>query len=126
MAKRGKYTSHNIKLHEHEEKTILFLLQRGYSVELIAPTGISRTPDIILDGARWEMKAPEGDTKWTISRNLNKGRGQSNKIIVDLRRCKRTDEKCLREIQNYFSASRSISEILVITKKQRAVVYKKS
>ena len=125
MAKRGIYISHNVTLHDHERSTINFLLQKGYSVELVRPTNICRKPDILLNGVQYEIKSPLGDTKWTISRNLNKGRGQSNRIIIDLRRCKRSDEKCLREIRNYLAESRSVIEIIAITKDCRQIVYSK-
>ena len=58
--KVGRIEKNGIKLEDHEEKTIRFLLKYGFNIELIRPVSIPKmnNPDILVSGAIWEIKAP--------------------------------------------------------------------
>ncbi|MBQ7515010.1 MAG: hypothetical protein IJS96_01900 [Schwartzia sp.] len=48
------------------------------------------TPDISIDGVLWEIKSPTGNSRHTMKHTLQKAAHQSNHVIVDLRRCRKT------------------------------------
>lgn len=117
MGGSGKITPNGVLLQKHEMKTVLFLTGQGYDVELIPKVdkkGV-HTPDILVDGVKWEMKSPTGDSKYTMQNNIQAALRQSCYIILDLRRVKRTEDKCLREIEKEFTFSKRIRHIKVIT-----------
>lgn len=62
MKKKGKITPNGVVLKTHENATAVFLTEQGFDVELIPASNIEgvHTPDIKMDGLKWEMKAPLG------------------------------------------------------------------
>ena len=93
----------------------------GSDVELIPKSekkGI-RTPDIIMDGLKWEMKSPKGEGKYLMQNTIQKAVKQSKNVIVDLRRVKRSQERCLKELEKEFDNSRSLRRLKVITKSRK-------
>lgn len=118
MGNSGKIIPNGVLLKEHEMKTVLFLTEMGYDIEFIPKSDEEghHTPDILIDGIKWEMKSPTGDSKYTMQNNLQEALKQSCYIILDLRRAKRKEEKCLREIEKEFTFSKRIKAIKVITK----------
>ena len=81
---KGRLTQNNVHLEEHEYKTVKFLLEQGYDIELIPPSRIKnlRMPDLMLMGLPWEMKAPLGDSKHTIKNIVQNASQQSANIII--------------------------------------------
>lgn len=73
---------------EHELATARRLADLGHEVRFLAPstTEGERMPDILLDGVRWEMKAPAAASRNAITQNIRKARGQSDRIILDTTR----------------------------------------
>ena len=59
------------------------LAQSGRNVTFI-PVGPIHTPDIIYDNRRWEIKSPEGGSKYTVENNIRRALLQSENIILDL------------------------------------------
>ena len=125
--KKGKITPNGVVLKTHENATVVFLTEQGYDIELIPKSNIPGThsPDIIMNNLRWEMKAPRGEGKYLINNTIQKAAKQSRNIIIDLRRTKRHQSKCLREIEKEFHRSRSIDHLMVITKSSKKVVFEK-
>ena len=114
-------------LKPHEIRTIDFLLSVGHKIELLPTSSIPgvHTADIKIDGIVREIKAPIGDSEWTIQRNLKRGKIQSNKIILDLYRCKRWESKAIAEAEKEFRLSKYLSEMWIITKGRKVLEYKK-
>lgn len=54
-----------------------------------------RTPDILWNKRKWEIKNPRADGKYTIERCLQTASGQSENIIVDIRGSKMHESKAL-------------------------------
>ena len=52
-------------------------------------------------------------------------RRQSRNIVLDLRRVKRNENLCIREIQNYLNNSHIIEKILIITKERSLIDMRK-
>ena len=115
---KGKLTQNGVHLQEHEYATVKTLLENGYNVELIPPSRINglRMPDIMLQGTPWEMKAPQGGGKCTILNTLQSAVNQSRNLIVDLRRCKLTDEQAIKELKYHFQHSKRVRRMKIITK----------
>ena len=127
MRKNGALVTNSVYLMPHEQATVDFLLRQRFKIELIPRSRIPgvHTADILLNETPYEIKSPLGDKKWTIARNLKRARRQSRNIVLDLRRIKRNENLCIREIQNYLNNSHIIEEILIITKERSLIDMRK-
>ncbi len=116
--KRGKIIPNGVSIQKHEYDTVLFLTELGYDVELVPKSDKpgEHTPDIRLGSTFWEMKAPKGEGKWLIANSIQRALKQSPNIILDLRRAKRHQSKCIAKIKREFNRSRSIQCIKIISK----------
>lgn len=114
----GKLITNGVHLQTHEFHTVKILQQNGYDIELIPPSQISgvHLPDIMLNNIPWEIKAPAGNGKNTISHNINNALCQSENIIIDLIRCKIADEKAINEIIRLFNLSKRTKKLIIIPK----------
>jgi hypothetical protein len=107
----------------HELATARTLADAWHRVVFIQPNNLkgSRTPDIILDGTRYEMKSPTGNLN-AIERNLRRALKQSPNIIFDSRRMKLHDTT---EIKRHLSFEMRkyprIRHLLLIDKKGEIV-----
>ena len=127
MKKKGKIIPNGVVLKEHENATVVFLTELGYDVELIPKSNVRgvHTPDVRIDRIKWEMKSPKGEGRYLIANTIQKAVKQSNNIIIDLRRAKRHQAKCLREIQKEFARSNSIKRLKIIAKNNKIVDFNK-
>ena len=127
MAKQGKLITNGCITKTHEQTTINYLLSKGYNIELIRTSSIPgcHSADIRINGVAREIKAPLGDSQWTMARNLRHGKRQSSRVIVDLFRFKRSEPKSIRELEKEFHLSMSLIEMWIITKKRAILVYNK-
>lgn len=125
--KKGKLKQNKVHLREHEYETVKLFLKNGYDVELIPPSQIKglRMPDIMLEGVAWEMKAPEGDGKRTIMNTIQNASHQSTNIIIDLRRCKISDDIAINEIKMHFSLSKRLRRLKIVTKDEEILDIRK-
>jgi hypothetical protein len=81
-----------------------------------------KTPDIDVNGTKWEIKSPRGNGKKTIDNNLRAAHKQSRNVILDLRRSKLHQNKATARINYYLSAgSHKIKHLKVITKTQKII-----
>ena len=121
--KKGKIIPNGVVLKTHENATVVFLTELGFDVELIPKSNTQgvHTPDILMDKIRWEMKSPTGKGKYLISNTIQRAVLQSQNVIIDLRRTKRHQTKCLREINQEFEKSRSLKRIKIITKSRKII-----
>jgi hypothetical protein len=89
--KKGYIVPNGVALETHENKTVVFLTELGFVVELIPPRPNDyrvKTPDAKINGKSWEIKAPRGNGKYTIDHILERAASQSPNVIIDLRRAK--------------------------------------
>jgi len=93
---------------KHEFEAAKFLSQLGKDIEFIEPSRHkgTRTPDIVMDELRWEIKCPKGKSNRTIENNLRAGLRQSENIILDIRKCKLHESKSMNEIDRQFRLTR--------------------
>ncbi len=125
--KKGKIIPNGVILEKHEYKTILLFTEMGVDIELIPKSekkGV-HAPDIVMNGLRWEMKSPKGEGKYLMQNTIQKAVKQSRNVIVDLRRAKRSQERCLQELEKEFGSSKNLQKLKVITKSRRILDFEK-
>ena len=124
---KGKLIQNGVHLQEHEYATVKFFLELGYDIELISPSQIKslHSPDFIMMGLPWEMKAPKGNGKYTAQNIIQAAAHQSNNIIIDLRRCKMLDNKAIVSYTKEFEKNKSIKRMKIITKSKEVLDFKK-
>lgn len=127
MKKKGKITPNGVVLKTHENATAVFLTEQGFDVELIPANNIEgvHTPDIKMDGLKWEMKAPLGEGNQLMENTIQRALRQSQNIIIDLRHTKRHQTKCLRELEKQFLNKKGIKRLKVITKSGKTLDFEK-
>ncbi len=115
---KGILTQNNVHLQDHEYATVKLLLESGHNIELIPPSQIKhlRMPDIMMDGFPWEMKSPEGKSKYTAQNIMQDAAGQSRNVIIDLRRCKLPEAQALRDFEREFRNSKHMKRMKIIKK----------
>ena len=110
---RGVLKQNGVHLQAHEYATVKLFLELGSDIELIPPSQIKhyRTPDMMMNGVPWEIKAPEGDGRYTVQNTLQNAAGQSRNVIVDLSRCKMPDEVAVKEFETAYRKSKHIKHM---------------
>lgn len=104
-----------------------FLVVHGKVIRFLAPNQRkgTRTPDIEMDGLKWEIKSPIGKSSNTIKRAFKSALRQSKYIIFDLRHSKMPDERNIEKLQKEFNDIKSIERLIIITKAKKMLEYKK-
>ena len=124
-ARKGRIIPNGVSLEKHEYETVLFLTSAGYTIELIRPSHVPgvRTPDIIMEKVKWEMKSPKGKSKTTIEHAFQLAAKQSENIIFDLRRTSLPLNKSLAILAKLMKTSKRANRLLVITKRHELLKY---
>ena len=123
-------TKYNVIVHtdvvnaprEHELSAALILaFHFKADVTFIRPE-TRKTPDIEVNGTKWEIKSPTGNGKKTIDNNLRAAHKQSRNIVLDLRRAKLHQSKAKARINYYLSAGpHKIKHLKIITKAHKII-----
>jgi hypothetical protein len=111
---------------DHEIKAAL-IAANGYfkSDVLFLRPGRYSTPDIDVNGRKWEIKSPLGNGKKTIENNLRSARKQSENLIIDFGRMKLHQTKAIRNIKFYLEKSpRKFTKVILITKSKKIIEIK--
>ncbi len=106
----------------HEIMTANFFTGIGKDIEFIRPNLASgvKNPDIKMDGIKWEIKSPCGNSRATIEKIYKKAQLQSINIIFDLRRIGMPEEKAISKIKREFSLRPGkVKRVIIITKKAK-------
>ena len=116
---RGQLISNGVLLRGHESDSIRFLVEHGFSVELIIPsyTPHNKNADLITEGKIWELKTPVTSKKETIKRKFKESGKQSENVIIDLRFCGIADEQSLSVLKYELSNTRRVKRMIVVTRK---------
>ena len=125
--RKGKITPNGVSLEKHENETVVFFTELGYDIELIPPSNSpkSKTPDFIMSGVAWEMKAPQGKSKTSLEHIFKKATKQSENIIIDLSHSSMKEEIAIKEIEKRFNQTSSCRKLKIITKSHKLLEYKK-
>lgn len=125
MAKGDIIFANNYQPLNHELDTAIFLSSLGKTIEFIPASNMDniKTPDILMDGLKWEIKSPINNGKRTIEHAFRGALQQSNNIIFDLRRSKTSDTINLAKISREVKLVKSgkLNKVLVITKKSKLI-----
>lgn len=107
---------------EHEMSAAVILAYHFKSNVVFLRPETKKTPDIDVNGTKWEIKSPKGNAKKTIDNNLRTARKQSHHIVLDLRRAKLHQSKAEARIRHYLSSGpHHIDRLKIITKHRRII-----
>lgn len=103
----------------HEAATAKALATAGHVVEFIRKSERDRetSPDIFIDGEKWEMKAPISGKLSAIEDNLKRASKQSDRVVFDSRRMKRVPDKAIiRELNTKSHSNKFISHVKFVNR----------
>ena len=112
MAKRvGNITvPGDVGVRKHEMETARALANAGHDVVFLKKSDHHhvQTPDILIDGVRWEMKAPEASNARAVQRNLHRALQQAPRVVFDGRRMKNyPDRQIIHELRKWLPGLKS-------------------
>ena len=107
---------------EHEMSAALIMAYPFKANVIFLRPERKKTPDIAVDGVKWEIKSPKGNGKKTIDNNLRAAHKQSRNVVLDLRRAKLHQSKAEARIRYYLGAgSHKIKRLKIITKTHKVI-----
>lgn len=109
----------DVGVRKHEMETSRALANAGYDVVFLKKSNIEhqQTPDVLLNGERWELKAPEASNARAVERNLHRALRQASRVVLDGRRMKNfPDKKILHEIAKRLPGLKSCKGLKFITR----------
>lgn len=107
---------------DHELSAALILAGHFKTDVIFIRPETKKTPDLDVNGTKWEIKSPTGNGKKTIDNNLRAAHKQSRNIVLDLRRVKLHQSKAKARINYYLSAGpHKIKHLKIITKTQKVI-----
>lgn len=111
-------------LWKHEISTAHALAKAGYSVEFLPTKNTSNTksPDVLMDGLKWEIKAPKTDKITAIERNLKRANKQSVYIIIDSERLHSLQDRTVeRFLVRKFKQQKTIKRLIFVNRKRQVI-----
>ena len=123
MKKRGKIIPNGVSLEKHENETVVFFTELGFTIELIPPSNTpkAKTPDFLMNGVAWEMKCPQGKSYNSLEHIVANAAKQSENIVIDLRHSPLDEEKAISVIVRRAKQIRKIKRFKVIAKNQKVL-----
>lgn len=114
---------------KEEIMTANFLISTGRKTKIrfLAPSHIKgiKTPDIEMDGQKWEVKCPVGKGSNTIKRAFQVAIAQSPNIIFDLRHSKMPDAVNISRLEKEFHDIKKAKKMKIITKSRKLLAFTK-
>lgn len=107
----------DVGIRPHELCTARSLAKAGHEVVFLKKSDVEhrKTPDILMDGVPWEMKAPIAPNARALDRNVRRALRQSSRIVIDARRIKKLPDSVVeRELRKYAREMQSIKAMLMI------------
>lgn len=114
----------NCNIREHEYHTVRALAGVGLTVEFRPELNqdFTKSPDLMIDGARWEMKSPKTQKFEQIEKNLKRANKQSPNIIIDSQRIKYIpDERIKGFLMAKLRVQKSIKRLLFVNRRREVV-----
>ena len=100
---------------EHEVLTALRLAEEGVDVLFRIDSreeGV-KNPDVEMNQQVWEFKAPTGEGKNTVDSQMKRAGKQTERLVLDLRRCELDDKKSIRDVRQGMQG-RHLTQVIVI------------
>jgi hypothetical protein len=113
-----------INVWKHELSTADALAQAGYVVEFLPTKDIkdTKSPDILMDGEKWELKAPKTDKLSAIERNLKRATKQSGNIVIDSHRLRKIHDSSVQAfLLQKFKQQKTIKKLLFVNRKHQVI-----
>ena len=115
---------------KHEKATVdLLAIKLKYDITFLVPSRRKhdKTPDIEMMKLLWEIKSPTGKSRRAIENNLRLALLQSPYIVLDLRRMdgRKPTENLIREAERRFNDAKKIRRLLVITKEEHIIDFRR-
>ena len=115
-------TSEQDRPRDHEMSAAILLAEHFECNVIFLRPGRQRTPDIEVNGVKWEIKSPVGSGKKTMENNLRAARKQSSYIVIDLRRTRLHYSRALSRINAYLKTeNHTIKKVKIITKSKEII-----
>lgn len=108
----------------HELRTASTLASYGYIVEFLITKErrYAKSPDILMENQKWEIKSPIACKLSAIERNLKKAYHQSAYIVFDSRRMGRLpDASIQQELAKQYQLTKNIRCILFINRRDEVI-----
>src|SRR5580765_1759917 len=83
---------------KHEFSAAIVIAEYFRSDVVFLRPANSRTPDIDVNGTKWELKSPLGSSARTIENNMRAARNQSVNLVIDLGRIKIHQQRAIARI----------------------------
>lgn len=100
---------------EHEVLTALRLAEEGVDVLFRIDSreeGV-KNPDVEMNQQVWEFKAPTGQGKNTVDSQMKRAGKQTERLVLDLRRCELDDKKSIWDVRQGMQG-RHLTQVIVI------------
>lgn len=100
---------------EHEVLTALRLAEEGVDVLFRIDSreeGV-KNPDVEMNQQVWEFKAPTGEGKNTVDSQMKRAGKQTERLVLDLRRCELDDKKSIWDVRQGMQG-RHLTQVIVI------------
>ena len=82
-----------------------------------------KTPDILMNGATWEIKSPIGKSKSTIGTQFSRASKQANNIVLDTRHTKLKYERIETSVKLEMKKRHTIKKVILINKTKKIVEF---
>lgn len=82
----------------------------------------AKSPDILMDGVKWEIKAPRIGKLASMERNLKKAYRQSENIVFDSQRMGRLPDKSIqKDLIKQFILTKKMKRLLFVNRKRETI-----
>lgn len=117
----------DINIWPHELRTARALAEAGYTVEFVRKSEVDheKSADALVDGTRWEFKAPISSKINMIQINIRRALHQADCAVFDSRRMKKLPDKVIeREVRLRSADLKSLKRLMYINRKGEVVIVK--
>lgn len=108
----------------HELETADALAKAGFVIEFLATKNVkkAKSPDVLMDGVKWEIKSPVAQKLSAVERNLKRAYRQSTNILFDSHRMGRLPDKSIqKELVKQFVLTKKIKRLLFVNRKREVI-----
>jgi hypothetical protein len=126
MRKKGSIIiPEGISVWPHELTTATALASAGHRVEFLPIHGHGtqgKSPDILMDNKKWEIKSPKASSPSSIERNIKRAYQQSTNIVFDSQRMKHLPDKNIqRELCRLCRLNKQVSNLIFVNRKREVI-----
>jgi hypothetical protein len=82
----------------------------------------SKSPDVLMNGEKWELKSPKTDKLSAIERNLKRATKQSGNVVIDSRRMHKLQDRTVQKflLQKY-KQQKTIKQLLFVNRRHQVI-----